>query len=207
MKSILCKQCGSTIDFDDDSEVQIKFCRYCGAPIPDHDGGKLERSDDSQIIDYYVKAIENEIYCNSEEAIKNYKEILNDRPGFAPAQRGLARILSAFYIDRDEKKICDEYIDGLKSNVTISFSSVKDYRLTVRLEYRDDIVLTPGETKNICLDPVSQHVYLCLGRKEFTATIDFFDADTHIDINYLFDGKNHIKIVDDKGNDYSKSIY
>ncbi len=201
MNCIVCKKCGSSMDMEENSEIQIKFCNYCGAPIHNYVDDNLKRIDDDLIIDNLVKAFENEMYNNVEKAEKAYKQILKVRPGFAPAQRGLVRLS---YEDEDED--IDEYIIGLKDNVTISFTSIRANALTVSFDGRDDIVLKPGETKGVVLVPVYQRICFKLGLREYYAYIDFVDDDTNIRINYVFNGRNHIKIVDDKGNDYSESV-
>lgn len=201
MDYVKCSECGASIPKDDATKT-VGFCTFCGAKFSQQNMTGPVCVSDSVILDYYVNAVESEIFCNKELAIQNYKKILEYRPGFSPAQRGLSRLKGSGSVAQDDNS----------NNVTVNFSSVKPYALTVEFENCEDdddtperkaLVLMPGEKKSISLKPVEHRVVFRIGRKAYSRFIDFEDATTCITIDYLFDGWNHINIVDDCGNDMS----
>lgn len=205
MDYIKCNSCGAPILVDDDKNA-IGFCTSCGAKLHVAQNETPNSISDSVILDYYVNAVESEIYHNNALAVQNYNKILKYKPDFSPAKRGLARI----NISTGSKD--DAAIEDPNNNVTVNFSSTKPYSLTVVFENEDNrkqkaITLMSGEKKGVKLKTDSSYnLKFRIGRREYTRAIEFRTAKTKLTVNYVFDGRNHISIVDDKGIDIESYI-
>lgn len=204
MKTVVCAKCGAATTIEDNEVAPVAFCVYCGSRLPDYCTSivQISNEEDSRILECYVDAAENEIFGNDELAEKYYTKLLGYRKDFIPAQNGLKRLRNKknpiiLVSDMDPNPIEDT--KKVQDNVIVKFNSVPPYyNILVDFDSGNErFKLNRGDVRLVTLSPGQTHtVSFNLGKRHYEREFYIRDADSFVEIAYLFNGVNHITIND-----------